>query len=124
MDSNERYERGLSVRRSVLGSEYVDSALAPQDEQSKALQQVVTELGWGFIWSREQLPRKTRSLMTLALLTALNRPRELAVHARGAVNNGCSKEEISEAILHCIPYAGIPAALDAMHVVNEVVDQH
>lgn len=122
VEPNERYSEGLAVRRSVLGSEYVDEALAKQSDTSQAMQQLITELGWGFVWSRDQLSRQTRSLITVSLLTAINRPQELALHVRGALNNGCSEEEIREAVLHSVPYCGIPAALDAMHVIDDVID--
>lgn len=122
MGSNERYELGLAVRRSVLGSDYVDKALSNGGAHSPDFQQLVTELGWGFVWSREEISKQTRSLITVALLTAINRPRELALHVRGAVNNGCTETEIREAVIHCVPYCGIPAAIDAMHVIDETLE--
>lgn len=120
----DRYTAGLDVRRDVLGPEYVRNALGPDGADPTPLQQLVTEYGWGFVWSRTELPRATRSLITVALLTALNRPHELVAHTRGALRNGCPPEEIIESVLHCAPYCGIPASLDAMRIVQEVLDEH
>jgi 4-carboxymuconolactone decarboxylase len=122
MSSTDRFEAGLEVRRSVLGEEYVRSALGDGPEPPSPLQQMITECGWGFIWTRDDLPRRTRSLLTIALCTALNRPNELRVHTRGARRNGCTQEEIVGAVLHCGPYCGIPASIDSMRVVQEVFD--
>lgn len=120
MTAADRYREGLEVRRSVLGSEYVANALADAENPS-ALQRMVTEFGWGFVWARDELPRQTRSLLTIALLTALNRPHELLAHVRGAVRNGCTREQIEEAVLHCAAYCGLPAAIDAMRVVEQAL---
>ena len=111
------YEAGLAVRREVLGADYADKTIGSGEPTD--LQKFFIEHGWGAIWTRDQLPRSTRSLLNIALLTALNRPQELAIHTRGALNNGCTPVEIREVVLHCAIYAGIPAAVDAMRVVDE-----
>ena len=116
------FQEGLAVRRAVLGDDYVDRALAAADDFNRPLQELVTEYCWGTVWTRPGLERKTRSLLNLAMLTALNRPHEVEAHLRGALNNGCSVEEIREALLHCAVYAGVPAAIDAFRAAQEVVD--
>ena len=118
MDTN-RYEEGLAVRREVLGSEYVDKAIANTDDFTKPLQDLINEYCWGTVWSRPGLPRKTRSLINLALLTAMSKPDELKLHLRGALNNGCSKEEIMEVLLHTAIYCGMPAAVSSFRTARE-----
>ncbi|NWK79742.1 carboxymuconolactone decarboxylase family protein [Aquitalea sp. LB_tupeE] len=118
--SKETFEQGLSIRKAVLGEDYVNQALSNADELSMPLQQLVTEYCWGTVWAREGLPRKTRSLINLGMIAALNRPHELKLHVRGALNNGCSKEEVVEAILQIAIYCGVPAAVDAMRIAREV----
>lgn len=120
--SKETFERGLEIRKAVLGEDYVNQALANADELSMPLQQLVTEYCWGTVWAREGLERKTRSLINLGMIAALNRPHELKLHVRGALNNGCSKEEIVEAILQIAIYCGVPAAIDAMRIAREVLN--
>ncbi|MBI3145499.1 MAG: carboxymuconolactone decarboxylase family protein [Pseudogulbenkiania sp.] len=120
--SKETFERGLEIRKAVLGEDYVNQALASADELSMPLQQLVTEYCWGTVWAREGLERKTRSLINLGMIAALNRPHELKLHVRGALNNGCSKEEIVEAILQIAIYCGVPAAIDAMRIAREVLN--
>jgi 4-carboxymuconolactone decarboxylase len=115
---NERYERGLEIRREVLGTEYVDAALASADELSRPLQDLVTEYCWGEVWGRPGLPRKTRSLLNIGILTALNRPHELQLHTAGALRNGCSESEILEVVLQTAIYCGVPAAVDGMRSVR------
>ena len=105
-----RFEDGLAVRRAVLGDAYVDQALAEADELSRPLQELVTEYCWGAVWTRPGLARKTRSLINVAMLTALNRPHEVRLHLRGALQNGCTKEEITEVLLQAAIYCGVPAA--------------
>ena len=117
--SQEQFEKGLAVRREVLGDSYVDAALANADEFNMPMQDLVTRYCWGEIWTREGLPRQTRSLLNLAMITALNRPHELKAHVRGAVRNGCSKEEIREVLLQAAIYCGVPAAIDAFRVARE-----
>lgn len=116
-----KYDEGLAVRRAVLGDEYVDQALEHTDDFSRPLQELVTELAWGTIWTRPGLSRKERSLIVLAMLTALNRPHELKAHVRGAVRNGCTAEEIREVLLQAGGYCGFPAAVDAFRVAGEVL---
>lgn len=113
---------GVQVRREVMGDAFVDRAVGNATEFTQPLQDFVNEHAWGGVWNREGLDRKTRSLITLAALTALKCPQELKGHVRGALNNGCSVEEIREALLHCAVYAGVPAAIDAFRAAQEVVD--
>jgi 4-carboxymuconolactone decarboxylase len=117
-----RYEKGLAVRREVLGASYVDEAIAKADELTRPLQDLVTEYCWGEIWTRPGLPRKTRSLINLAMLTALNRPHEVRLHVRGALNNGCTREEIMEVLLQTAIYCGVPAAIDSVRIARDVFD--
>jgi len=118
-----KFEEGLHIRRTVLGNEYVDKTIAQMDELSRPLQELVTEYCWGTIWTRPQLPRKIRSMVTLAMLSALNRPHALKIHIRGALNNGCTKEEIREVLLQTAIYSGVPAAVDSFRVMREVFAQ-
>ena len=120
---SKRYEEGLAVRREVLGRDYVDQALAQADELSRPLQDLITEYCWGEVWTRPGLPRKTRSLLNLAMLTALNRPHEVKLHLRGALRNGCSREEIIEALLQTAIYCGVPAAVDSVRLAREVFSE-
>ena len=113
---------GEQVRRQVMGDAFVDRALNNATEFTQPLQDFVNEHAWGGVWTRKGLDRKTRSLITLAALTALKCPQELKGHVRGALNNGCSIEEIREALLHCAVYAGVPAAIDAFRAAQEVID--
>lgn len=115
---------GLQVRREVMGDAFVDRALNNATEFSQPLQDFVNEHAWGGVWNRDGLPRKTRSLITLAALTALKCPQELKGHVRGALNNGCTVEEIRETLLHCAVYAGVPACIDAFRAAQEVIDAH
>ena len=118
--SDDSYEAGLAVRRQVLGESYVDAALANADEFTAPLQRYLTEHAWGAVWAREGLSLKTRSMLNLAILTAINRPNELKIHLRGALNNGVTKEEIREIFLHCATYCGAPAALDSFKIAQQV----
>jgi 4-carboxymuconolactone decarboxylase len=111
--TSEAFARGQQVRREVLGAEHVERSLAQADEFSRPLQELVTEYCWGAVWSRPGLDRRSRSLINLAMLTALNRPNELALHVRGAINNGCTQDEIQEVLLQASVYCGMPAGLDA-----------
>jgi 4-carboxymuconolactone decarboxylase len=117
---SERYTEGMKVRRAVLGDAYVDRALASVDELSADMQQYVTEAAWGSVWTRPGLPRRERSIITLSMLVALNRPHELRVHVLGGLNNGLAQKEIVELIMHSAAYCGFPAALDALRVAREV----
>ncbi|MDO8698644.1 MAG: carboxymuconolactone decarboxylase family protein [Pseudomonas sp.] len=113
---------GQSMRRQVMGDVFVDRALGNATEFTQPLQDFVNEHAWGGVWTRGGLPLKTRSLITLAALTALKCPQELKGHIRGALNNGCSMEEIRETLLHCAVYAGVPAAVDAFRAAQEALD--
>jgi 4-carboxymuconolactone decarboxylase len=114
------FDAGLAIRREVLGSDYVDRSLAGADDFTRPLQELVTEYGWGAVWSRPGLERKTRSMLNLAMMTALNRPHELALHVRGALTNGVTRDEIREIFLHAAIYCGLPAALDSFRVARQV----
>jgi len=118
--ASEKFDAGLALRREVLGDDYVTRAMANADEFSQPLQELVTEFAWGTVWQREGLPRRDRSLMTVVMLVALNRPHELRLHLRGALNNGLSREELREALLHAAVYCGMPAAVDAFRAAREV----
>ncbi|CAH0314684.1 MULTISPECIES: carboxymuconolactone decarboxylase family protein [Pseudomonas] len=115
---------GVEIRRQVMGDAFVDRALGNATEFTQPLQDFVNEHAWGGVWNREGLSLKTRSLITLAALTALKCPQELKGHVRGALNNGCTVEEIREALLHCAVYAGVPAAIDAFRAAQEVIDTY
>ena len=118
--SSPRFERGLEVRRRVLGAEYVDASLAAADQYSRPFQEFVTEYAWGTIWTREGLEPRQRSLITIAMLIGLRQPDELRTHIRGAIRNGCSTTEITKTLLHSAIYVGVPAALAALQVAREV----
>jgi 4-carboxymuconolactone decarboxylase len=115
------FDKGLAVRKAVLGDEYVDAALRAADDFNRPFQEVLTEYCWGAVWGREELPRKTRSMLNLAMLSILNRPHELKAHLRGALTNGVTKEEIREILMQVAIYAGVPAAVDAFRVAREVI---
>jgi 4-carboxymuconolactone decarboxylase len=117
------FEDGMRVRREVLGHTHVENSLAKASAFSRPIQDFVTEYCWGAIWSRDGLPRKTRSLINLAMLTALNRPHELAVHVRGAINNGATEGEIQEVLMQAAIYAGVPAALESFRVAESVLKE-
>jgi len=114
------YDKGLEIRTAVMGKAYVDRALAANaDDFGKPVQDFIMEHGWGAVWQREGLSRKTRSMLTIAMLAILNRPHELRGHVRGALNNGVSREEIREVFMHLGLYAGAPAMLDAIRQAKE-----
>lgn len=117
---NDMYRRGLEIRKQVVGAEYVEKSIAAADDLTRPLQELVTEYCWGAVWGREGLPRSTRSLLNIVMLTALNRPHELKLHLQGALRNGCTMVEIREAMLQAGIYAGVPAAVDAFRVAKEV----
>ena len=117
--ASELFEKGLKVRREVLGAEHVEASMSQADDFSRPLQELVTEYCWGNVWSRPGLDRKTRSLINVAMLTALNRPHEVKLHLRGALNNGCSKNDIMEVLLQTAIYCGVPAAMDSLRVAKE-----
>lgn len=120
---SELFEAGLALRRQVLGPEYVDRSIESANDFMMAFQHITTEWCWGYAWGRDSLDLKTRSMLNLAMLTALNRAAEIKLHVRGAVNNGVSVEEIRETLLHATVYCGIPAGLDAFKAANEVLKE-
>ncbi|HET6183823.1 MAG TPA: 4-carboxymuconolactone decarboxylase [Acetobacteraceae bacterium] len=117
---SELFKQGLKVRREVLGADYVDGSIARADDFNAAFQQLTTEIAWGMIWTRPGLPRKTRSMLNLAMLAALNRGAELRLHCRAALTNGVTKDEIKEIMLQVGAYCGIPASLEAFKIASEV----
>lgn len=120
MSDKQRLEAGLKVRREVLGDDYVNRSMQQADDFVRPFQELVSEYCWGEIWTRPGLPRRTRSLINIAMLTALNRPHEVKLHLKGALNNGCTKEEIREVLLQSAIYCGVPAALDSFRIAREV----
>ncbi len=117
------FEKGLKNRREVLGAAYVDKALAEMDDFSRPIQELVTQYCWGEVWGRPGLDRKARSMINLAMLTALNRPHEIKTHVRGALNNGLSKDEIMEVFLQTAIYCGVPAAIDSFRIARQVFEE-
>ena len=117
----DRYEEGLRIRKEVVGEAQVDKWLDEADEFTGPLEELIIEFGWGTIWSRPGLSRQTRSLLTITLLAAQNRPDELATHLQNAVNNGCTHEEIREALLHTAAYCGIPTARSSIKLASKVL---
>lgn len=117
------YERGLEIRKSVLGAEFVEKSIDSADDFNRPLQELVTEYCWGAVWGREELPKKTRSMLNLAMISALNRPHELKMHVKGALRNGVTKEEIREVLLQVAIYCGVPAAVDSFRVAREAFDE-
>lgn len=119
MDDKERFDGGMKIRREVLGADYVNRGMAAADDFMMAMQDLTTRYCWGDIWSRPGLDRRTRSMLNLAMISALNRPHELKVHVKGALTNGVTKDEIKEILLQVAVYAGIPAGMDSFRVANE-----
>jgi 4-carboxymuconolactone decarboxylase len=117
---SEKFERGLQTRRSVLGATYVDKALGAADEFNWPMQQLATEYCWDEIWNRPGLDRRSRSLLNLGMLAALNRPHELKAHIRGALNNGLTKSELREVFLQIAIYCGVPAGIDSFRIAKEL----
>jgi 4-carboxymuconolactone decarboxylase len=120
MDERERYAKGIEVRRAVLGDRHVNRALENRDTFNEEFQDLITRYAWGEIWTRPGLPRHTRSLITLAMLVALNRGEEFRLHVRAAFNNGVTRDQIKEVLLHAAIYCGVPAANSAFHAAEEV----
>ena len=120
MDERERYSSGMKVRRAVLGDAYVEKAQAAKTPFSEPFQDLITRYAWGEIWTRPGLPRNTRSLLTLAMMIALNRGDEFRMHVRAAANNNVTREEIQEVLLQAAIYCGVPAANAAFHIAHEV----
>ena len=119
--SEDMYQRGMAIRRAVLGDAHVDAAMNNADEFTLPIQQMATEYAWGAVWGREGLDRKLRSVANLAMLTALNQPHELKAHVKGALRNGLTKLEIRELLLHATAYCGMPAGLAAFRVAREAI---
>jgi 4-carboxymuconolactone decarboxylase len=117
------FDRGLEIRKAVLGKEFVENSFKTADDFNMPMQELATEYCWGWCWGREGLPLKTRSLINLAMISALNRPHELKVHVKGALNNGVTREEIAEVLLQAGVYCGVPAAVDAFRTAREVFDE-
>ena len=117
--ASELFEKGLVVRKEVLGEAYVDKSIKGADEFALAMQEFATETAWGLIWTRPGLPRKTRSMLNIAMLTLLNRPHELKLHIRSAFTNGVTKEEVKEVLLQVACYAGVPVGIDGFRVARE-----
>ncbi|AJW96578.1 MULTISPECIES: 4-carboxymuconolactone decarboxylase [Burkholderia] len=120
MDEKQRYEDGLGVRRAVLGEAHVDRSLANRNELTTEFQDLITRYAWGEIWTREGLPRHTRSLLTISMMVALNRGEELALHLRAAKNNGVTRDEIKEVLMQTAIYCGVPAANSAFHLADRI----
>lgn len=118
--NQELFDKGLSTRREVLGAAYVDTSIKNATDFNIDMQELVTQYCWGDVWNRPGLDRKTRSFLNLAMITALNRPHELKLHVRGAINNGLTKDEVKEVFLQAAIYCGVPAAIDSFRVASEV----
>jgi 4-carboxymuconolactone decarboxylase len=117
--SNEKFERGLKLRKQVLGAEYVEKSMAAADSFSMPMQELSTEYCWGHVWTRPGLALRDRSLINIAMISALNRPHELKLHVKAALNNGLSREEIREVILQVAVYCGVPAGIDSTRIARE-----
>jgi 4-carboxymuconolactone decarboxylase len=124
MDERQRYEQGMKVRREVLGDAHVDKSLQNRDAFNEEFQDLITRYAWGEIWTRPGLTRQTRSMITLAMMVALNRGEEFRMHVRAALKNGVTREEIKEVLLQTAIYCGVPAANNAFHAANEVMSEN
>ena len=120
LTSMDKFEAGLEVRKAVLGKEFVENAIKNADAFSMPLQELVTEYCWGAVWGRDELPRKTRSMLNLAMISILNRPHELRAHIKGALTNGVTRDEIREIFMQVAIYAGVPAGVDSFRIAREV----
>lgn len=121
--TNGYFDKGLEIRKSVLGEEYVENSLSNSNEFNKPLQDMVTEYCWGYVWGREGLSKSERSMINLSMIATLNRPHELALHVKGALRNGVSKEKIREILLQVGIYSGIPAAVDSFRVAAKAIEE-
>jgi 4-carboxymuconolactone decarboxylase len=121
--SKETFEKGLKIRKEVLGAEFVENSFKNADDFSRPMQELTTEYCWGYVWGREGLDRKTRSLLNLAMISALNRPHELRLHVAAALRNGVSREEIREVFMQVAIYCGVPAGVDSFRAAKEVFAQ-
>jgi 4-carboxymuconolactone decarboxylase len=119
--NKELFEKGLAIRKSVLGAEYVEKSIAAADDFNRPLQELTTEYCWGWCWGRDGLDKKTRSIINLAMISALNRPHELKMHVKGAIANGLTKDEIREVLLQVAIYCGIPAGVDSFRAAKEAL---
>jgi 4-carboxymuconolactone decarboxylase len=117
--ANEKFEKGLQLRKQVLGAEYVEKSMASADSFSMPMQELSTEYCWGHVWTRPGLALRDRSLINIAMISALNRPHELKLHVKAALNNGLSREEIREVILQVAVYCGVPAGIDSTRIARE-----
>jgi 4-carboxymuconolactone decarboxylase len=115
----ETFETGLQIRKAVLGADFVEKSFATADDFNRPMQELTTEYCWGAVWGRETLPRKTRSMINLAMISALNRPHEFRTHVKGALRNGVTKDEIREVLLQVAIYCGIPAGVDSFRIARE-----
>ncbi len=121
------FDRGLEIRKAVLGAEFVENSLKSADDFNRPMQNLTTEYCWGYVWGRDELPRQVRSMLNLAMISALNRPHELKMHIKGALKNGVSREEIREVFLQVAIYCGVPAGVDSFRIARETfaeVDGH
>jgi len=123
MDDKERHQQGMKVRRAVLGDAHVDRTLTRSNDFNREFQDLITRYAWGEIWTRPGLPRHTRSLITIAMMVALNRSEEFKLHVRASFNNGVTRDEIKELLLQCAIYCGVPAANSSFHMAEEVFGQ-
>ena len=123
MDESKRHRQGMKLRRAVLGDAHVDRAESTKNSFNGPFQELITRYAWGEIWTRPGIPRKTRSLVTIGLMVALNRPDELRLHLRAAANNGVTRKEIQEVLLQSAVYCGVPAANSAFHIAQEIFDE-
>jgi 4-carboxymuconolactone decarboxylase len=123
-DLTPMFEKGFENRKAVLGAEHVERSWANADDFNRPMQELVTEYCWGAVWGRDDLPRKARSMINIAMLTALNRPHELKIHVQGGLRNGLTVDEIRGILLQTAIYCGVPAALDAFRVASEVIKAH
>ena len=117
------FDKGFEIRKSVLGAEFVEKSFASADDFNRPMQELVTEYCWGAVWGRDTLDKKTRSMLNLAMLSALNRPHELKMHVKGALTNGVTKDEIREVLLQVVIYAGVPARVDSFRVAREAMQE-
>jgi 4-carboxymuconolactone decarboxylase len=121
--SKEVFDRGFEIRKKVLGAEFVEKSFAAADSFNRPMQELVTEYCWGAVWGRDELPHKTRSMLNLAMISALNRPHELKMHVKGALKNGVTRDEIREVFMQVAIYCGVPAGVDSFRIAREVFDE-
>ena len=121
--TTELFDKGLQIRKDVVGEDYVNASLSKADDFNQDFQTLVTEYCWGAVWGRDGLDRKTRSLLNIAMISALNRPHELTLHVQGAIRNGCSREDIREVLMQVSIYCGVPAAVDGFRTARAALDE-